>query len=419
MFKKTMLALALGSCVVGFSQEQADVPKQVGDSEKEVTEVVDINNTLQKIRAKSKLTKKGFTGIASADIGASPKSSQYVINRSLAFAVAELSAKKTIAKSLQSTIAAAMKNSSNINSDGLSAAALGGDTELAKLVNAEIKKELRAQGVDLNNPEAVKRAMPKMTNTQSFKKRVEVASQAFLMGVSVYASASSRDKVGVLVYSSQALREIAQAMAVGNFKKYAPGMDIFSMVEKITPRQMADTYGVRVLIDENGDPCLVAFAQMPVSGADDASLEMADDAASAMIREFAGTALVLNNSISQNRSIAYLQGDDSTDSKAVAQASVTAKQEAESVAKALDFSGICECKNGILRLPSGDKIAYSVKYWTPTSARTASRAHATGAQQRQNLGNGVKGGQAPVSAPRNSGRKDIGTEGTGLIVDAL
>ena len=420
MLKKTIIALAFSSCFICMGQEKADVPQTPGDAEKEVVEVIDVNNTLQKIRAKSNLNKKGFTGISAADIGASPKTRQYVLNRSMAFAVAELNAKKIIAKSLQSSIATAMKNSSKINSDGLSADALGGDAELAKIVNEEIKKELLAKGVDINNPEAVKKAIPRMTETQSFKKRIEIASQAFLMGVSVYASSSSRDKVGVLVYSSKTLREIAQAMATGNFKKYAPGGDVFSMVDKISPKQMADTYGIRVLIDENGDPCLVAFAQMPVIGGDDASLEMADDAASALIREFAGMSLVLNNSTSQNRTIAYLQADDETDAKAVAQASITAKQEAAAEAERLDFSGITECKNGILRLPSGDKIAYSIKYWTPTAARDAAKAHKEGEQQQKNLQDGVHGGNAPAApAPAKTNRKDASTEGTGFVVDAL
>ena len=149
MLKKTIIALAFSSCFICMGQEKADVPQTPGDAEKEVVEVIDVNNTLQKIRAKSNLNKKGFTGISAADIGASPKTRQYVLNRSMAFAVAELNAKKIIAKSLQSSIATAMKNSSKINSDGLSADALGGDAELAKIVNEEIKKELLAKGVDI------------------------------------------------------------------------------------------------------------------------------------------------------------------------------------------------------------------------------------------------------------------------------
>lgn len=403
MLKKTLFALSLSACFVGFAQEQADVPKEAGDSEVEV-KIVDVDKELSKLRRK--IRRKGFTAVRTSEIGAKPTTRDYVINRRMAFDYADFLAKQEIAKSLNQKVSSAMSSKSLESHGGLTAKDLEGDAEFAKLVNKAIYAELKSQGVDLNDKNAVKSALPKLKGKESFKKRIEIASQSYLIGVSTYASASSKDKVGVLAYSSETLREIAEGMVTGKKKKYAPGKSIDDYFEAVEDK-LANTYGVRVMIDEKGDPCLVAFAQREILSSEDSAKENAGDAATAMIREFAGTAVMLKKAEESNRSVAYLEPVNATDNKAVATASASVRKEAQAEAEAIDFSGITEFDSGIIRLPSGDKIAWSVKYWTPTTAKTAIKAYDKGKAQQQAIKGGVGNAYRPKPVVKKKAAKKV------------
>ncbi|MBE6356740.1 MAG: hypothetical protein E7058_06465 [Lentisphaerae bacterium] len=414
MYKKAVLVLMLCSCIAAMAQEQADVPQQPGDSEVEV-KVIDCQKELGKIRRK--IRKQGMTSVRCVDIGCAPLSRDYVLNRRMAFEQAEFLAKQEIAKSFQQKVSSAMAGNSVESHAGLKASDLEGDATAVALINRELNKELEAMGIDRNDQEAVKKAISKVKGTDSFKKRIEIASQAYLIGVSAYASASSKDKVGVLIYSSETLRDIASGMLSGNIKKYAPGISVDDYFEAVE-ENLANTYGVRVMIDENGDPCLVAFAQREILTSEDSAVENAGDAATAMIREFVGTSVMLKKAEESNRTMVYLEPVDSTDNKAVATATAEVRKNAMAEAEAIDFSGIEELDSGIIRLPSGDKIAWAVKYWTPRTATAAAQAHAQGEKQRQVVQQGaaVSGRKpAPVRRPvtpaARKGRKNLGSEG--------
>lgn len=412
MFKKTIFALALGYCLVGVAQEASDLAAKPGDADVEV-KVVDVDKELGKIRRK--VRKAGYTAVATNDIGANPTTRDYVINRRIAFDQADFKAKQAIAKNLVQTISSKMSSNEVASHGGLQASDVENDPALAETINKEIEKELKSMGVDLNDKAAVAKAMPKLKGKESFQKQITIASQAYLVGVSVYASASSKDKVGVLAYSSKTLRDIAAGMVNGNIPKYAPGMSVDDYFETVED-QLANTYGVRVMIDENGEPCLIAFAQREILSSESSAKENAGDAASAMIREFVGTAVMLKKSEESGRTLAYMEPVDATDNKAVATAFAKVTAEAKAEAEAIDFSGIEEFDSGIIRLPSGDKLAWAVKYWTPRAAAAATQANAQGEQQRVNLkakgvGNFKPSKPAAKPAAKPSKRRNAGADG--------
>ena len=161
------------------------------------------------------------------------------------------------------------------------------------------------------------------------------------------------------------------------------------------------------MIDEKGDPCLVAFAQREILSSEDSAKENAGDAATAMIREFAGTAVMLKKAEESNRSVAYLEPVNATDNNAVATASASVRKEAQAEAEAIDFSGITEFDSGIIRLPSGDKIAWSVKYWTPTTAKTAIKAYDKGKAQQQAIKGGVGNAYRPKPVIKKKAAKKV------------
>ena len=152
MLKKTLFALSLSACFVGFAQEQADVPKEAGDKEVEV-KIFDVDKELSKI--KRKIRRKGFTAVATAAIGAKPTTRDYVINRRMAFDYADFLAKQEIAKTLNQKVSSAMSGKSFESHGGLTAKDVDGDATFANLVNNAINEELKAQGIDPNDKKAV------------------------------------------------------------------------------------------------------------------------------------------------------------------------------------------------------------------------------------------------------------------------
>ena len=392
-------------------------------------------NELQKIKKEAKLSdlKKGrFSDIAERDIGVKPGTEEYVTNRMAAFAWAELLARQKVATSIRARISSAMKSA--MKNGEVKAADLESNEELKNALNSVIREELIAKGVDLTDEAAVKKAMPKITESSSFQRKVNVQVYTFLVGVTPYATLSSDDKVGVLVYSSNTLREIAQDMANGTTHTYPAGRSLDDYVEKISDQEMVNTYGLRAIINENGEPCLVAFAQWPVSGSDDSAISAAGYEASAMIREFVGMAIMANSDQSVKMDAVYYRGAEQAKPQAMAKAQAKFKQECEAIAEGIEFGGIPEITSGVIELPSGDELAYCVKYWTPTSAKIAAAAHAQGLQQQQTLRS--KGGvmttppppekKKPVAAPAaqqpinsDNVRKNQGAAGKGAMGDAL
>ena len=425
MFKKTMIALMLGACVAGFAQNKEAVPEQPGDSVKTAADIWDkIQEQLDDRKSFLEDNLEDCIAVkAYSDIGASPKSRNYVLNRTLAFEATDFKVKQSISKTLKQTISSAMDSSNVESHGGLSAKALNGNKDLANMINAEIKKELQAQGVDVNNAEAVKKALPRLKGLESFKKRIEITSQSYVMGVVTYASYSTKERVALLAYSNPAQRAIAEGMITGQMKTFKPGKKIRQLINQISRKQLADTYGIRTMINEKGEPTLVAFAQVPVVGSDDAAEEDAQDTAAAMIREFVGTAVALKKATERGRTVAMVQHDEETDAKAIASASSEMKKEAKAEAASMAISGITPSKSGILRLPSKDKVAFAVAFWTPSSAKNAAKAYRQGQRQQKAISKGasVDGGasQTPVTPKRGTKRIDAGSVGEGAVFDAF
>ena len=85
--------------------------------------------------------------------------------------------------------------------------------------------------------------------------------------------------------------------------------------------------------------------------------------------------------------IADLQDGNSTDSKKLDNVFMptNAEYRAEFSAENTKLSGFTECKSGILRLPSGQKVAYIVKFWTPAAAHATAEVYTETERLKENI----------------------------------
>ena len=118
-----------------------------------------------------------------------------------------------------------------------------------------------------------------------------------------------------------------------------------------------------------------------------------------------------------------VQHDEETDAKAIASATSEMKKEAKAESTSMAISGITSSKSGILRLPSKDKVAFAIAFWTPSSAKNATKAYGQGQRQQKAISKGasVDGGtqQETVVPKRDTKRRDAGSVGEGAVFDAF
>ena len=430
MIKKTIFALAMGSCFAMMAQDAVSESNPATGGESVKTDVAFTENALTQMNAivkKAKLKKAARKGKAAfsmqiAAIGYKPNHPDYSKGRQMAYERAFMMAKMDISRQLSAQISssAAMSTASGFQKSDTAT-----NDKLQQLVNAKLMESLKAQGVDVNDPAAVKAALPKVLNSTEFKKTTETAAAAYMIGVQAFRTVSDTQSVGVVAVYSEQTRLLATSMFGGQALPHrAPGADIEEAMEAMDPNVIASTFGIRPFVDEEGELGLIAFAQSALPSNSASSLNLAKSKArieaEGMFREFAGQNATLSASLKKSQSITELEGD-------LGEMSVIDEKYSDKCAlkgEKLNISGIQELETWTVKLPSGHQILCVAYYWNPSTAAAAVTAlektqeSAAMAKEASQKGRPVAPARKPAPQKKKAPKyKNVGTKGSGFESD--
>ena len=366
-----------------------------------------LTNQLQDVRSQAGLDgERYYSAISVVKVGIDPRSPNYALARQYTFAEAFGNALQQIAGEIRQDMENAVSNGLLSDTNGLTKADL--DPKVAGMVNDAIKKQLIAQGVDLNNPDAVKAAMPKVVGTSSFKQATTAASQLFLSGVVCFKTVCKGDEIGVLVYYSPMTKKFAEALVTKQgMPTLPPGINIRQYLRSIKPTELASTFGPRVYVDERGQVTIVAFAQNPIIGNENAARIAATRLADSFIQDFVGSNFAVEDMLEGAKDSAQLM-DAAGNVTSTADVSQRIKSLAQRSSGKLTYHGIRTGLNRVCRLPSGHRVIVIARVWSPALQQrgmAASQAADQGAALRDAA---VQNPEQPIGTP-SAAKPDAGT----------
>lgn len=336
-----------------------------------------LKNTLENFKEKAGLDAEQYiTATGIAKIGKAPTDRQYPAARQLAFNSAFAFAMQTIAGSIQQDMENAVSSGMISDSNGLKRVDM--DNKIVGMVNDAIKKQLTAQGVDLSNPAAVKAAMPKVIESESFKQTTKAAAQLYLSGVVCVKTISQGDEVGVLAYYSPTMKKIADnIIARKSMPKIPKGINIPKYVRSIPAAELASTFGSRVYVNQKGEPCIVAFGQAIIRGNARIAEVTARRYADSFIQDFIGAKVSLSEMLDAAKDSATLE-DAAGELTSTTDVVERTKSLASRGSKKLRYYGIKNLINKEVKLPSGHKIVVIGRMWSPALAQLGKKASDAG-----------------------------------------
>ncbi|MBQ9694734.1 MAG: hypothetical protein IJV69_08270 [Kiritimatiellae bacterium] len=217
-----------------------------------------------------------------AVIGDARDTKMYGSARKNAYDRAMLVAKQKVAEYLATEIA-----SNPLNRWGApSSNSVGGI--LLERVMADIKADLCAKGVDLNDLEGTdgNELAKDLVRSERYSKMIKMVAQAEVLGVQAFCTfesvnESGKPEMGVIAVWSPRLHDIASSIATGFMVEPGRAKERIAKQVRAPKETLLSSYGVRLFADQNGDWVLVAYGQG--NSDDEARLH-----ATSMIREFAG-----------------------------------------------------------------------------------------------------------------------------------
>lgn len=428
--KKKLMMFVGGLCLAFTAslsaQEAAAQPEGIvppGDAIT-VTEEDSVKNMLESIKTEAGLDgDKYFTSIQSQKIGMDASNPKYVLAIQEAYRAAWEAAITEIVEGIQNDLAQTVENGMLSDTNGIKKGDL--DPKVAELINAELKKQLAEKKVDMNDPAAVKAALPKIAESQSTKSAIAMSSKLYIAGIIAYKTIIKNGEVGVLAYYSPAMKKLADCLVTKRpFQKLPPGERVAMQLKKIKNNDLVCTLGTRLYVDEKGDPCIVSFAIERIVGNSSIASKSADMNARGFIADFVGTAVAVASEKESARDIATLQ-DSMGNTTDVASVSSQMKSLAKRGTAKMTFQGVKAGLNKELKLASGQKVIVRACVWSPTITALAGEA-VKGSQESQALreqsANGTQAVPAaapaapaakPAPAPATPAFKDKELQGSG------
>lgn len=392
LFKKNLLFLLALMCLAGVSTACAEEAESAQDAaateqaasaedpdenapadevpppaEPMVTEVGnDLATILEDAKEKAGLNDdKFYTAIGRAGVGVSPSKRDYVLARQTAFNRAFAAAMNEIATQISQEMSQKVASGLLSTNDTLKKADI--DPALITLVNDELKKQLVAQGVNLQDAEAVKKALPKITRSEAFSQTLTSACSTYLSGIVAYKSIVVGKEIGVLAYYSDTMAQLSRAMLTGKkFPKRPAGKKLNAAAKEIQPTELANTFGSRIYVDHNGTPCIVAFAH--ALGHNQTATLSARMSADGFIQDFIGASFAIESAKQNAESVAVLT-DDLGNETSVSKVTEKLAQMAKRENSKLEYNGIKTIRQRSIVLPSGHKVTVVIRAWSPTYAK--------------------------------------------------
>lgn len=401
VFKKNLLVLLGILCLAGVSTvyaedsaaDNAQTTKQQAAADDQAAEDADANapadevpppaepmvteasndlaSILENAREKAGLDgDKFYTAIGRAGIGVAPDKRDYVLARQTAFNRAFAAAMNEIVTQISQEMSQKVQSGLLSSNDTLSKADI--DPALAGLINAELKKQLVASGVNLQDKEAIKKALPKITSSEAFSQVLNSSVNTYLSGIVAYKSVVIGKEIGVLAYYSDTMAQLSRAMLTGKkFPKRPAGKKLFAVAKEIAPTELANTFGSRIYVNEQGTPCIVAFAH--ALGHNQTATLSARMSADGFIQDFIGASFAIESAKQNAESVAVLTddlGNETSVSKVTEKLAQIAKRENSK----LEYNGIKTIRQRSIKLPSGHKVTVVIRAWSPVYAKMGKKS---------------------------------------------
>ncbi len=353
---------------------------------------------------------------SASPIGVPASSPKYVDARNLAFEKAIFNAKVEIAKSLASKVsrkvAASMAEGpdTKISSDSPAAQAT------MNAIREKINEQLKAKGIDTKDKEAVKKNLDEILASDEFQQSMEAAGSCFLTGCQIFKTFTTKDEVGIVIIHNEPLMALAESMFTGKAieSKGAGGAKLSTYIPTDN-LEWFNSYGVRLVRDENGNNWLLCYTQAQVIGRNTSrAFAKAELLAKGLLASFAGEKTVYSNALEQAGSTATLaeMGDIT---------SITSgfKQKAEAEAKNIKVNGMLQVDKKVITLASGHKVALAVYKWSPASAAMAQKAveRMNQVQSHKNEASAPVAPAKPVTpqAPQYQDKRHTGEGASGIL----
>lgn len=310
----------------------------------------------------------------------------YTASRMIAFDIAMLQAKRSMAEYLGTTISTALEYyaeagdmSAPIVAKELQEYGSTITDKLLQLIHAKLDAALRAEGIDPNRAakEALAEAMKKQILEEDFQKSINLYAQSCISGMQtfkVYESspANKKGKIGVIAIWSPMLQRMAEAMCMENvtMPSNTPKKRITDQIPS-DPQELLSMMGVRQFTDENGQLVIVSFSQAsPVSDnptAENLAFRTAMADAMSRIRQFASETVISETDV--NNSQTHKEFENAAEEN---QVDAHIKDRIKSVSAAMNFSGLGELRRKKAKHPLSEQtVCISICSWSPSAAANA------------------------------------------------
>ena len=371
MKRKLMLIAALFACgMLQLHAEDASEANASGDCDQAQFVTDDLEQSIKDyISGKPEVFTddvKYYIGVG--NIAVAPGNKGYALSRTIAYRKAALAARKQFATYLEQTVKSAME-SSMAESSGF----VAGENKTQKLIREQVSESLKAQaaaqGIDVSKPgELEKYIKNNVVNSSNFSQQISSAGLAFQQGLMVYKSFATPRQVGVIMIFNERNKKVAESLRNGG--RYAPtgaaGSSILARIPK-DPTLLANSFGARILRDEKGEYCIVAYGHGVAATQSQMSKNTAKKKAALAaineIKEFAGEQIAFDEAHEAMESAAETTANE---------ISVANEEKFNEVVKqkasSLKITGARNLSNTLVKLPSGETIAVCVTVWNPKDA---------------------------------------------------
>lgn len=309
----------------------------------------------------------GFTAaVEVVSIPCTTDQNRFPLCRQVAAMRALNNARATLAKALARQVSSRTKDLAVADSEGLKNLLEGGDGgPLDSQIAAELRKQISDRGLDPDSPEALAFAK-NATLWDTFDRANESIAYAEVAALQAYRFFESiengQGQIAAVVTSSPNSEKLVRALlGQGDPPKQAPQQNISEWAKDLGPDVLLYTHGCQMRFNERGELTLIGFGQaFPVNDsprAMDMAYVAAEELAVGNIRDFLGTAVLLNTKV--NTSMSLMQLAEASDDISGGQRTA---QLASAEGKRLTIPGIAEVYQWSTTHPAdaGDQIAGSV-----------------------------------------------------------
>lgn len=389
---------------------EAEVEEVEEASEETVRQLLEEFLTGKKWEAGKKQTKSNgkesfivLQGIGS--ITAKPKTSAYVNSRLLAYEEAMLKAKAQLAQLIGTALGASVRLNMGETPEDIKATeetefllnafktfpANSEGSRVFKVYCDRVNDLLAKQGVDPDklaekDPAELEKArakLPALATTREFVVARTAAAFSFVQGLQAFYTVEAidgeRGEIGVIALWSPKMNMLAD-FAINDETEIAltsKGKEpISQQIPQDGDEALLSTFGVRSMIDENGQYCLVSFGQASARTSSTQSANNAYEkaylAAQAQIRSFVGETVAYNaeNQLAEAQ-MEFV--DNETGDESTLRVDFSKFQTfRESKADVLTIRGISQLKTWRMLHPETEKYVYgSIAIWTPENKALA------------------------------------------------